>query len=166
MSNPTNYEDRQPHGTDSPNNTYFRASEAPPHKQRKFQRLWYYNEDLKVSPEQYSSEEIWRRDGLSVLDAIASTLDLTDAQKDRARAIVESTDITEESGGNYSSVEAYCFAACVVAFNDGSTSDSGVNRVYLPRRDDSKNPQHFVAAQKSVGLSKVEIAEAMESIKS
>lgn len=165
MSNPANYADRQPHGADSPNETYFGASEAPSHKQRKFERLWYYNEDLKISPEQYNSEEIWRRDRLSVLDAIASTLDLTDAQKDRARAIVESTDITEQSGGNYSSVEAYCFAAYVVAFNDGSTSDRAVNRVYVPRRYDFKNPNHFVEARKSIGLSKAEVSEAIEAIK-
>lgn len=152
-------------GTDSPNNTHFSPSDASDARERKYQTLWGYNEEILESRNNVNSAEIWRRDRLATLDAIASSLSLSDAQHQRARHLLDTADLTDEVEGQYTSIEASCFGLCALVFNEDARPEREGSTTYFPAKRDESNPDHFVRVQSEVGLSDREVDQAMRELR-
>lgn len=156
------YSDEQPtkSGIDSPGNTHFYPSDASSEKRAKYERLWFYNENLKRDRNNFQSEEIRRREKFHILDAISSSLDLPDYQHKEAEQVLEDTNFTDEVNGQYLSLETYCFAVCVFIHNQYSS----VSNHHLPSKPESKNPEHYVDIQGEVGIPDTKLEQALEEL--
>lgn len=157
------YSDEQPTkaGIDSPNSTNFSPSEAPSGQERKYQILWYYNEDLKRDRTNVRSQEVRRREQSSILDAISSSLELPDYQHKEAETLVEQTDFTNEVEGKYLSIETYCFAICVIVHNKALDR---FEQKYIPSKFDSANPNIFVRFREEANLTDRNIEQALKEL--
>jgi hypothetical protein len=161
----SNYDDGESRSRiESKNATYFRASEAPSGKERKFRRLWAYNEELKTSPNHSNREELWRRDRIATLDAISSTLELNDTQYDRALHVLQNLDATEDMDGSYISLEAISFGICVVVYNRTIEQHSNSANKFIPSRDDELNPDRFCDMRDELGLSEFVVGKAVSQM--
>jgi hypothetical protein len=154
------YTDEQPPkaGIDSPNETNFNPNEAAPEKQRKYRRLWFYNENLRRDRNNTNSTEVRRREQNHILDAISSSLELPDYQHKEAQHIVEQTNFTDSVEGQYLSIETYCFAICVLVWNEYNSS---VHRVVLP---DTQNIEPFKSLKEELGISDTKLEQALEEL--
>lgn len=163
----SSYDDDQPDraGIDSPNATHFRPSEAPPDKQRRFRRLWGYNEGLQKSPTQYDRKEIWRRDRLATLDAIASGLELTDHQHERSRSILNETDV-EDFDVSTVSLEVVAFAICIYVRNQAVRPEVPGSNKYIPMSDRDKNPDDIEEFARDLDVSQRRLADLLVQIES
>jgi len=151
-------------GIDSPNATYFIPSEAAEDKQNKYETYWRYNEGLWTSRNQVNKSEEWRRDRRSLLNSIASELELTSAQKERAKSRFSDIDLWSNKTSRQQRLEASCFGICALVFNEDVMPQRDESCVYLPHKDDKENPSHFVAAKEEIGLEDNEIEYAINQI--
>lgn len=160
MSN--SYSDEQPEksGTESPSNTHFYSSDAANEKREKFQRLWFYNENLKRDRNNFQSTEVRRREKHHILDAISSKLEIPEYQHKKAKRILEDSNFTDEVEGQYLSLEAYCFAICVFVFNQ----EVPIPKRHLPRKPDDGNPSHFVSLQDELDISDQKLLQALDEL--
>jgi hypothetical protein len=165
MSNNSNYSDEQPakSGTNSPSATDFDPSMASETHQRKFKRLWYYNEDLKRDRNNTNSEEVRRREQGHIIDAVSSSVGLPEYQHKEAKNIVKQTNFTDEVKGRYLSIETYCFAICVLVHNRRTRNPANK---YLPQKSDEFNPSIFSRVQEEVKVGNYELTQALNEIKS
>ena len=156
----SSYNDEQPPkaGTNSPNETNFDPNDAPPDKQRKYRRLWYYNENLRRDRSNTNSTEVRRREQSHILDAISSSLELPEYQHKEAQKIVEQTNFTDSVEGQYLSIETYCFAICVLVWNQ---YNSNVRRVVLP---DTQNIEPFKSLKEELDISDAKLEQALEEL--
>ena len=154
------YTDEQPakSGMDSPNNTNFNPREAASDKRRKYRRLWFYNENLKRDRNNTNSTEVRRRERNHILDSISASLGLPDYQHKEAQNIIENTTFTESVGGRYLSIETYCYAICVLVWNDDHEEFS---RKVLPG---TSKPDRFEKIQESVEITDDELEQALNEL--
>lgn len=145
-------------GIDSSNNTNFNRHEAASHKQQKFARLWYYQENLKRDRSNFNSEEIRRREKNHILDAISSQLELPEYQHTEAKQILDQTNFTDEVEGRFLSIETYCFAICVLVWNENR--DSQKLKV-LPFTDNLSN---FTSLQDELDISDEKLDQALTEL--
>jgi hypothetical protein len=104
--------------SDTENATQVRPSEAPAHKQQKFQRFRAYNTGLWNGPRRENKEAMHRQDDLHLWDAIAAQLDLTDSQKKRGRRLFDSLDVDALTARREWASRHVAFGLAVVVAND------------------------------------------------
>ena len=143
---------------DSQSATPFIPDEASDELQQKFQRLWFYNEDLRRDRNNTNSTEVRRREKNHILDAISSSLELPEYQHKEAQKIVEQTNFTDSVEGQYLSIETYCFAICVLVWNQ---YNSNVRRVVLP---DTQNIEPFKTLKEELDISDTKLKQALEEL--
>jgi len=153
------YSDRQPpkSGIDSPNETNFNPKEAPKDKRRKFRRLWFYNEELRSDRTHTNSEEVRRREKNHILDSISSSLEIPEYQHREAQKIIEQSNFSDSVAGQYLSLETYCYAICVIVWNQNADFGSKV----LPNKD---NLEHFDRLQERLDISNEKLEQALEEL--
>jgi hypothetical protein len=100
--------------SDTDNATVVDPKEAPPHKQAKFRRLRAYNRGTWNGPKRENKEVVHHQDNLHRYDSIASSLSLTDYQKNRGRNFISSLDFRELGA----EVDGFLFAICVLVANE------------------------------------------------
>lgn len=165
MSNNSNYSDEQPakSGTNSPSATDFDPNKASPKQQRKFSKLWYYNENLKRDRSNTNSEEVRRREQDHIIDAVSSSVELPDYQHKEAKNIVQRVTFTDEVERRYLSLETYCFAICVLVHNRRVRNPANK---YLPQKSNKSNPTIFIESQEEAKVGDYELIQALEEIRS
>lgn len=163
MSDSDSYSEEQPpkSGIDSPNETHFHPSDAPPDKQRKARRLWFYNEDLKRDRSNTNAKEVRRREKNHLLDAISCSLELPEYQHKEAEKIVSQSNFTESVEGRYLSLEIYCFAVCILVHNQNVRKFTSK---FLPQKSDERNPDLIVRFRDEIEVTNEEISQALEEL--
>lgn len=148
-------------GSYSENSSYFNPNEASAEKQRKFKRLWYYNENLrKYNSNDTDDSEQWRRDRLSTVDTISSNLELPQFQRQEARNTVKDLDFREYIKGGYLSLELYSFVICAMIHNNYVNS---LSQKFLPTSNN--NPELFEQIVKDYDFSTVNISQGFSEIR-
>lgn len=157
------YSDSEPEksGIDSPNATRFNPSDASNSSERKFKRLWFYNENLKRDRTNTNSSEVRRREQSHILDAISSSLELPSYQHTEARTVVTQTNFTEEVSGRYLSIETYCFGICVLIHNQNVRK---FQNKHLPEKSDSQNPDIFVNTMEEIDITDTELRQSLDEL--
>jgi hypothetical protein len=149
------------HGTGnrrSKSATYFKPSEG--YDEQKYKRLWGYNEGLLKARSRVDTAELYRRDRLAVLDALASTLGLSDSNRTQAEDIIENTDFR---GHNDTSLTGNIFAICALVYNHQQKTFGG--NIYLPSKSDEDQPVRFEELRTELSLSEEEIQYAMSDLR-
>lgn len=157
-------ESESTNGVDGKNATYFRPTEAPSDQKAKYRRLWSYNEDLKRSPNQANKKEHWRRDRVAKLEAIASTLELNNTQKEEAKHVMDDLDVNEHLDGRYPSLEAVSFAVCAAVFNRTVQRLGNPQAAFIPQRDAELNPDRYNSLQADLEVSDYRLGTLIEQV--
>jgi hypothetical protein len=149
---------------ESPSATYFKPSEAPPDKQRKFRYLWRYNEGWKSRSRMDSSQE-WDTHRRRMLKNFASQLEFTERQRERAVTLFESIDMETPSKEQNTSLEAYTFCICALVANEDAEPHRPDSLLYLPSKADSNNPERFIELKDQLELTQHETKTAMNQLR-
>jgi len=147
---------------DSQSATPFIPDEASDELQQKFQRLWFYNEDLRRDRNNTNSTEVRRREKNHILDAVSSSLELPEYQHKEAKQILRQTNFNNLVEGRYLSLEVYCFAICIFVHN------KRVNRFenkYIPKEGTSETPELFYEVQEEIGITVNQLQQAIAEIR-
>lgn len=166
MTDEYEYDDDQPEAIsiESPSATSLNPSDDETGREDHYKRLWLWNEGLWKSRNRVDEEKMWEKDRLNTLNAIASELELSSWQKERATKILKNINLTEVSTGQQPRIKASCFAICVFVFNEDVKPRRSGSCIYLPDKDDEDNPDHFVRAKEEIGLTDAEISNAVNQI--
>lgn len=119
-------------GSDTNNATNIDPTEAPAHKQEKFERLRAYNRGWN-GPRREPKDAIYEQDNLHRYDAIASKLALTPFQQKRGRYLLEELDLSTITGYGVT-VDVVIFALCVLVANEYADQ----TRYYPPHHTDER----------------------------
>lgn len=144
-------EERQPPDvmtSDTDNATKVQPKEAPPSKRAKFRRFRAYNRGTWNGPRRENKEIVRRQDNLQRYDAISSTLELTQSQKNRGREIFDSLDLISLTNKGKEDIDSVVFAICVLVANDDVNDGT---RYWPLDTGDSSRP--FPEFAKELGLS-------------
>ena len=120
--------------SDTDNATMFHPSEAPPHLREQYERFRAYNTGLWNGPFRENKQAMHRQDNLHRYDAIASSLDLTEYQKQRGRAALDDVAL----GKVGLNIDLFIFALCILVVN----RDAEGTR-YWPHTDKMDNDPAF-----------------------
>lgn len=144
--------------SDTDNATQVRPSEAPFEKREKFRCFRAYNTNMWNGPKRENTEQFRRQDDLHRYDALASSLYLTDYQKQRGRGVMD--DLNFQQLGK--PIDHIIFAICTVVANNDV--DDGYR--YWPHRDALETDDQFEAVAESLGLSTREQLSVVQQVKS
>jgi len=133
--------------SDTKNATLIKPSDAPPDKQAKFRSFRAYNRGLWNGPKRENKKLVRRQDDLHRFDAIASTFDLTDYQKSRAREQFETIDLGHFNKSS-ESVDDVVWAVCVLVANEDEMNGTR----YWPHPDAGDDEQFEQFAEGTLGL--------------
>lgn len=148
MDTPENKEPPSVITSDTNNATTIQPKEAPPNKREKFRRFRAYNTGTWNGPKRENKEVVHRQDNIQRYDAIASTLSLTQNQKNRGREIFDSLNLTEFNKGS-ETVDHVLFGLCVLVAND--TVRNGTR--HWPHPDNGAMDSIFMDFAEEIGLS-------------
>ena len=166
MTDEYEYDDDQPEAIsiESPSATSLNPSDDETGRGEHYKRLWHWNEGLWKSRNRVDEQKMWKKDRLNVLNAIATELELSPAQKSRASNIIKNANFNQSTSWEQISLEASCFAICLFVFNKDVKPRRKGSCIYLPDKDDEDNPDHFVRAKDEIGLTDAEISKAVDQI--
>lgn len=99
--------------SDTDNATQVRPEDAPPHKRQQFRRFRAYNTGLWNGPRRENTEALRRQDDLHLYDSVASSLGLTDHQKERGRHVIDELDFQDLG----KPIEHIAFGVCCAVAN-------------------------------------------------
>lgn len=122
--------------SDTKNETKIDSSEAPPGQGAKYQWFRAYNTGLWNGPKRENKEAMRRQDNLHRFDSLASTLELTDYQKERARRHFDQIDLKDTG----KPIDHLIFAICVVVANQDGY---GKRKRYWPVETKDDNDELF-----------------------
>lgn len=134
--------------SDTNNATVVDPKEAPPHKQAKFRRLRAYNRGTWNGPKRENKEVVHQQDDLHRYDSIASSLSLTDYQKNRGRKFIGSLDLGSFNKGS-EGIDEVAFCVCVVVAN---MDVEGTRYWPHPQRSREDNDGLFVDFAEELGF--------------
>jgi hypothetical protein len=156
MEHPTEREVPEVITSDTENATKIQPDEAPPDKNRKFRKFRAYNTGMWNGPKRENTEQLRHQDNLHRYDSIASSLSLTDYQKDRGRALISDFEFSKLG----MDVDRFLFALCILVVNDDVRDGSR----YYPHPKATGDPD-FEKVGKSLDLDREAQISAVEKVR-
>jgi len=142
--------------SDTDNATQIRPDEAPPDKRTKAKVFKAYNTGLWNGPRRENTEAFRRQDDLHRYDALASSLDLTDFQKQRGRKVMDDLDFHEMG----KPIDHIIFGVCCAVAND----DVEGGTRYWPHPD-ATGDARFEDVADNLGLTQRQQLSAVQQVK-